>query len=60
MKRLATLTLVLSLFTAASAQAAVEGAWTSSLDEKRPDRMYFSITQGRNHQNGSTFPISSR
>lgn len=59
MKRIATLTLVLSLFTAVSAMAAVDGAWTSSLDEKRPERLYFSITRGRNHQNGSSFPVAA-
>lgn len=59
MKRIVTLTLVVSLFAAVSAMAAVEGAWTASLDEKRPDRMYFNITRGRSHQNGSTMPIAS-
>jgi hypothetical protein len=61
MNRIARLTLVVCLLTAVafSATAAIDGAWTSSLDEKRPDRMYFSITRGRSHQNGSTFPISS-
>lgn len=59
MNRIARLTLVVSLFTAVSAVAAVDGAWTSSLHEKSPDRLYFSITRGRSHQNGSTFPLSA-
>jgi hypothetical protein len=59
MKRLATLTLALSLFGALSATAAIDGAWTASLDEKRPDRMYMSIIRGRMHQNGSTFSVAS-
>ncbi len=62
MKRIATLTLVVSLFAtaafAASAFAATEGAWTASADEKRPDRFYVNITRGRNHNMGTTMKIS--
>ena len=59
MKRIATLTLVVSLFATASAMAAIEGAWTASLEENHPDRMYFSVTRGRSHQNGSTMNVSA-
>lgn len=58
MKRIATLTLLVSLF-APAAFAAIEGAWTASVDEKRPDRMYFSITRGQHNQNGSTMKIAT-
>jgi hypothetical protein len=53
MNRIALLTLVVCLF-ATAALADIEGAWTASIDEKRPERLYFSITRGRHHQNGST------
>ncbi|MEO8378463.1 MAG: hypothetical protein ABI779_02245 [Acidobacteriota bacterium] len=58
MKRFAPLMLAVSLFATLSA-AALDGAWTASLDEKRPERMYLSITRGRMHQNGSTMAVSS-
>ena len=58
MKRIATLTLLLSLIAAAGA-AAIDGALTASLDEKRPGRLYFSITRGRSHQNGMTLPAAA-
>jgi hypothetical protein len=57
MKRIATLTLVVSLF-ATAAFAATEGAWTASTDEKRPDRFYINITRGRHHNMGTTMKIS--
>lgn len=57
MKRIATLTLVVSLF-ATAAFAATEGAWTASADEKRPDRFHISITRGRNHNMGTTMKLS--
>ena len=56
MKRIATLTLFVSLF-AAAAFAATEGAWTASVDEKRPDRLYINITKGRHHNMGTTMKI---
>lgn len=56
--RIATLTLVVSLF-ASAALAAIDGAWTASVDEKRPDRLYFSITRGRSHQSGNTMPVAA-
>lgn len=59
MKAIASLAFTLSLFTALPSLAAIDGAWTSSIDEKRPERMYFSITRGRHHQNGSTFPVAA-
>ena len=57
MKRIATLTLVVSLF-ATAAFAATEGAWTASIDEKRPDRFHMNITRGRHHNMGTTMKIS--
>lgn len=57
MKRIAWITLVVCLF-ATAASADIEGAWTAAIDEKRPERIYFSITRGRHHQNGSTMRIA--
>ncbi len=59
MKRILTLTLVVSLFTAASAFAALDGAWTASVDEKRPDRFHFNITRGNYHNMGMTMRIAA-
>ena len=42
MKRIATLTLFVSLL-AASALAATEGAWTASVDPDRPGRMHVNV-----------------
>lgn len=57
MKRILTLTLAVSLL-ATAAYADIEGAWTASRDEKRPDRIYFNITRGRHHNMGSTFRLT--
>jgi hypothetical protein len=57
MKRIATLTLVVSLF-ATAAYAATDGAWTASADEKRPDRFYVNITRGQTHNMGTTMKLS--
>lgn len=57
MKRIATLTLAVSLF-ATAAFAATDGAWTASTDEKKPDRFHMNITRGRNHNMGSTMKIA--
>ena len=57
MKRIATLALFVCLF-ATAAFAATEGAWTASVDEKRPDRLYVNITKGRNHNMGTTMKIA--
>ena len=57
MKRIATLTLAVCLF--ATAAFALDGAWTASIDEKRPDRVYVNMTQGRNHNMGTTFPLTA-
>jgi hypothetical protein len=57
MKRIATLSLLVCLFAAIPAFA-LDGAWTASLDEKRPDRIYFNLTQGRHHNMGSTFGLA--
>ncbi|HEX7829579.1 MAG TPA: hypothetical protein VF787_07975 [Thermoanaerobaculia bacterium] len=59
MKRIATLTLAVSLLAPNLLAATIDGAWTASIDEKRPDRMYFSITRGRSHQSGNTMRIAS-
>lgn len=58
MKRIATLTLAVCLLAATSAMAAVEGAWTSSADEKRPDRVYMNITYERHNNMGSTMKLA--
>jgi hypothetical protein len=57
MKRIPLLTLVVCLF-ATAAFASIDGAWTASVDDKRPDRMYMNITRGRNNNMGSTVRIS--
>jgi len=57
MKRIATLTLVVSLF-ATAAFAATDGAWTASTEDKKPDRFYMNITRGRTHHMGTTFKIA--
>jgi hypothetical protein len=57
MKRIATLTLVVSLLVAGSAFA-LDGAWTAAIDEKRPDRVYLNLTQGRFNNMGSTYALS--
>jgi hypothetical protein len=58
MKRTLTLTLVVSLCLAASAFAEIDGAWTASRDEKRPERLYVNITRGHFHNTGSTYRLS--
>jgi hypothetical protein len=57
MKRFATLTLVVCLL--ATSAFALDGAWTASVDEKRPEMIYLNMTQGRYHNNGSTFAIAA-
>lgn len=57
MKRIATLTLFVSLL--ATAAFALDGAWTASLDEKRPDRIYLNLTTGHWNNMGTTFPVSA-
>jgi hypothetical protein len=57
MKRIATLTLLVSLF-ATAVFAATEGAWTASADEKRPDRFHMNITRGRHGNMGATWLIN--
>lgn len=58
-KRIATLTLLVSLALAANALAAVEGAWTASLSEKSADRVHFNFTYRPHSNNGMTIPIAS-
>ncbi|MDP9194788.1 MAG: hypothetical protein M3P06_24100 [Acidobacteriota bacterium] len=62
MKRILTLTLAVSLLAlplfTTSAFAEIDGAWTASVDDKRPDRLYVNITRGKHHNNGSTMRIS--
>lgn len=55
-KRTATLTLVVSLFTA-TAFAAVEGAWTASAYEKKPDRIQINMTTGRHNNMGTSMKL---
>jgi hypothetical protein len=56
MKRILLLTLVVCLF-ATAAFADVEGAWTASAEDKRPDRLYMNITRGIHHNMGNTMRI---
>lgn len=57
MKRIFTLTLAVCLL-ATAAYAEVEGAWTASIEEKRPDHIYVSITRGKLHHMSTTMRIS--
>lgn len=57
MKRIATLALFVCLF--ATTAFALDGAWTASVDEKRPGHVYLNLTQGRNHNMGTTFQLAS-
>ncbi|HEX2832278.1 MAG TPA: hypothetical protein VHW00_04645 [Thermoanaerobaculia bacterium] len=58
MMRIATLTLAVSLLVPTVFAAVIDGAWTASLDEKRPGRLYVSITRGTMHQSGNTMNLS--
>jgi hypothetical protein len=57
MTRILTLTLAVCLL-ATAAFAEIDGAWTASTDEKRPDRLYVNITRGKHHNMGTTMRIS--
>jgi hypothetical protein len=57
MKRFATLTLVVCLF--ATAASALEGSWTASRDEKRPNRLYVNMSSRPTHNMGTTYPLSA-
>jgi hypothetical protein len=57
MKRIQTLALAVCLLAANAAFADLDGAWTASIDEKRPDRLYMSITYGHHNQNGSMWNL---
>jgi len=57
MKRILLLTLVVCLL-AIPAFATIEGAWTASADEKRPDQLYVNITRGKHHNMGTTMRLS--
>jgi hypothetical protein len=56
-KRIATLTLVVSLF-AASAFAAVEGAWTASVIEKKPERVQLNLNTTPYNNMGTSMKIA--
>jgi hypothetical protein len=56
-KRIATLTLLVSLI-AGSAFAAIEGAWTASISEKKPDRIHINMTTGRHNNMGTSMKIA--
>lgn len=58
MKRTLMLTLAVSLLTALSAMAAVDGAWTASSDSKRPDRFHMQLTYGRHNSMGTSFTLT--
>lgn len=57
MKRIAALSLLVCLY--AVSASALDGAWTATIDEKRPDRLYLNLTQGRHHNMGTTFRLAS-
>jgi hypothetical protein len=58
-KRIATLTLVVSLFTAASAFAAgFEGSWTASTSEKKAGYLQLNMTHRPNSMNGNTMALA--
>jgi hypothetical protein len=58
MKRTLILSLVLLSITAA-ALADSHGAWTANLDEKHPERIYFSFSHGRNSHMGNTMSLAT-
>lgn len=54
-----TLSLALTLlFAATAAMAGTHGAWTANLDEKSPDRIYFSFSRGRTMHTGTTMRLA--
>jgi hypothetical protein len=57
MKRIVTLSLVVC-FVAVAAMADIDGSWTASYEEKRPDRIYINMSQSRNHNMGTTMRLS--
>ena len=57
MKRIATLTLVVSLLAATSAFATLEGSWTASLDEKNPGRLQMNLTHRQHFNTGETMNV---
>lgn len=57
MKRILTLTLFVCLL-APAAMADLDGAWTASLEEKHPDRIYFSVIRGHHQQMGMTMRVA--
>jgi hypothetical protein len=58
-KRIATLTLVVSLLAAVSAFAAgFEGSWTASASEKKSGYIQFNMTHRPNSMNGNTMALS--
>ncbi len=58
MKRILTLTLFVCLFVSASAFAAIDAAWTASVEEKRPNTLYLNMVRGKHHNMGTTMEIS--
>jgi predicted metallopeptidase len=58
MMRIAALTLAVSLLAPTLFAANIDGAWTASLDEKRPERLYVSLTRGSHFQNGNTMRVA--
>jgi hypothetical protein len=57
MKRILLLTLVVSLC-ATAAFAELEGAWTASAEDQRPDRLYMNITRGVHNNMGNTMRLA--
>jgi hypothetical protein len=58
MTRLATLTLVLCLFVPSLAFAAIDGAWTAALDDKRSGGIDFSLTREQVHWDGNAMRLA--
>ncbi len=59
-KRIATLTLVVSLFAALSVSAAtLDGSWTAGVSEKNADRINLNVVHRPNSMNGNTFNITN-
>ena len=59
MKRILTLTLVVSLAAASSAFATIEGAWTATPSKKDSSRIQLNITMEPNSNNGMSMPLSA-
>lgn len=58
-KRISTLTLLVSLFAAATVSAAdIEGTWTASTDDRKPGFIYMNMIRKPQSMNGNTVPLT--